>query len=154
MIIIIGILYFVGAVAVAAVLTFLGYHVGRFVKKHAAAFGKVVALTVVLVAVTVLFGGVLYGALAEELRAGVVVSADRDTGLVVLLDSCGIAWEYEFEDDVDVYEIDVYDLMLFELIPVGDSDKITDDAITQPQYSGIKVDKHYVDQLITKYYAE
>jgi cell division protein FtsX len=56
---------------------------------------------------TVLFGGVLYGALAEAPegyypRAAVVVELDYSTNTIVVEDGAGLLWPFEGIEDFDV----------------------------------------------------
>ena len=70
-------------------------------------------------------------------RSAVVVSIDDDT--LTLLDGAGLFWQW---DDVD--DFDVFDIVTFQLIDTSGTDSILDDAITQPIYSAIRVDKEWV----------
>lgn len=95
---------------------------------------------VVLLMVVLLCGA----ASADTTRSAVVVDIDEEEDILVLLDGAGLIWEW-----AGVEDFDYFDLVSFKLISVGE-DGIFDDEMTQPIYSGIRVDKSWVIERVSE----
>lgn len=120
--IIIGI--FLCIVAAAVVATIL-VSLFCFIKKHAAAFGKVVALTAAVVVITVLFGGVFYGAFAEDLFDEIEVEEFVAVEPVLFDGEALLLISFEYHGDIlswyeegEFYPGSIYKLTIFNGVEV------------------------------------
>ena len=95
-----------------------------------------IIIATMLLTASVLLSPVVAGAEATT-RSAVVVSINDDT--LILLDGAGLFWQWE-----EVEDFTVFDVVTFQLIDTFGTDSILDDAITQPIYSAIRVDKEWV----------
>lgn len=98
--------------------------------------GMLKQAAVALLTVILLGGVAIASGHAETTRSAIVVSVDDNT--LTLLDGAGLFWEWEGVEDFNIF-----DVVSFQLIDNG-TDSILDDAITQPTYSAIRVDKEWI----------
>jgi hypothetical protein len=97
-------------------------------------------LLFILLVVALLCGA----ASADTTRSAVVIDIDEEKDILVLFDGAGLFWLWEGVEDFDYF-----DLVSFKLIGIGE-DGISDDEMTQPIYSGIRVDKSWVIERVSE----
>ena len=109
--------------------------------------GKAAALVAAVVLFTILFGGVLYGALAEEdvvegyyPLTAVVVDLDYNEDVLVLEDGAELVWEFEGIEDFEIG--DIVSLLMWDN---NTPDSIYDDVILLVYYSGFSIDREEVE---------
>lgn len=84
-------------------------------------------------------------AFADTTRTAVVIEVNEQENLLVLFDGAGLFWEWEGIEDLDVF-----DVVSFKLIDTQNTESILDDLISQPIYSGIKVDKTWLIEKVAE----
>jgi hypothetical protein len=112
---------------------------------------KILVVIIIMVAIAIIAAAIpgyaiLSAAEAEDLRCGFVASIDDK--IITFVDASGLCWEWESKDDNIAIEVDYFDLYCFYLTPAGNKG-IRDDEMSQPQYSGIRVDQEWAIRVIS-----
>ena len=135
------IVYFVAVIAAAALA------VSMLPSKAKECLGKATALVAAVVLFTIIFGGVFYGALAEEDTVegyypltAVVVDLDYNEDVLILEDGAELVWEFEGIEDFEIG--DIVSLLMWDN---NTPDSIYDDVILLVYYSGFSIDREEVE---------